>query len=230
MLARSVKFLTEQNSYDLEDLQKVRNILKEHFPEGLSSLSIEGEILITCSIYDNMINYKKIPVQTPLNPMFLIYGSISGTEAYARKHYAAILEQVHKGIEIESKDFSITNFPIMRNMFFGLLDGSIAKIYKLSQRTGTNLSAAYFILDLEEYKLIKGYYPEDVSQIKKAGLTSQLPDDPDTDGKIIYLNNGERAILYAVGPNGKDDGGYKDNQDTNKKRDDIIFWQRNLKE
>jgi len=61
-----------------------------------------------------------------------------------------------------------------------------------------------------------------------------LPDDPDSKGKIIYRNDEQRAILYAVGPNGKDDGGYNDDKNSNKrrskKRDDIIYWERNFKE
>ncbi len=229
MLRRSIKLLAEQDSYELEDLHKARKMLKGQFPAGLPSLNIEGEILIYCSSYDDMINLpRKIPVQTPLNAMFLMCGSSTGTEAYARKHSTAILEQAHKGIEVEPKGFSITHFPIMRDMLF--FDGSIAKVYRVSQRADTNLLAAYFLLDLEEYQLIKGCYPVDVSLLRQAGLTSQLPDDPDTDGKIVYRNDGQRAILYAVGQNAKDDGGYKDDRDSDKKRDDMIYWQRNLKE
>ena len=230
MLKRSIKLLAEQDSYKLEDLQKARILLKEHFPVGLPSLSIEGEILICCSSYDDMVKLKKIPVQTPFNPMFLMCGSSTGMEAYARKHYTAILEQAHKGIEVEPKGFSITGFPIMRNMLLSILDGNIAKVYKVSQRADTNLLAAYFLLDIEEYQLMKGCYPVDVSQFRQAGLSSQLPNDPDTDDKIIYLNDGQRAILYAVGPNAKNDGGFEDEKGSEKKRDDIIYWQRDLKE
>jgi len=230
ILGRSIKLLAGQDSYELEDLQETRALLKEHFPAGLPPLSIEGEILIICSSFDDMANLKQIPVQTPLNLRFLMFGSSTGVESYARKHCISLLEQAHKGIEVEPKGFSITNFPIMRNMVLSLIEGSIAKVYKISQRADTNLLAAYFLLDIEEYQLMKGCYPVDVSQLRQAGLTSQLPDDPDTDGKIIYHNDGQKAILYAVGPNAKDDGGYKDDKDSNKKRDDIIYWQRNLKE
>jgi hypothetical protein len=230
LLRRSIKLLAGQDNYELEDLQKARTSLKEQFPVGLPSLSIEGEIFICCSSYDDMVNLKKIPVQTPLNPLFMMCGSSTGTEAYARNHFTAILEQVRKGVAIKSRRFSITDFPIMRNMLFSILDGSIAKVYKISQRTETNLSAAYFMLDLEEYRLINGRYPVEISQLRQAGRTSQLPDDPDSGGKIIYLNDGQRAILYAVGPNAKDDGGFNDDEGSEKKRDDIIYWQRDFKE
>ncbi len=231
MLRRSIDLLAEQDNYNLKDLEKVRIMLKEHFPVGISSLSVEGEILIVCSTYDSMINRTiKIPVQSPLNPMFLMFGSSTGTEAYVRKRYTAILEQAHKGIEVEPEKFSIMNFPVMRHVVFGILLDTISDIYKLSQRSATNLLAAYFLLDLEEYQLTKGCYPEDISQLRQVGLTFPLPDDPDTDGKIIFRNDGQRAILYAVGKNTKDDGGYKDNRGSGNKRADIIYWQRNLKE
>ena len=45
-----------------------------------------------------------------------------------------------------------------------------------------------------------------------------------------YFNDGQRAILYAVGKNGIDDGGYKDDRDCDQERDDIIYWERNLEE
>ena len=231
-IRRSIKLLAEQDSYSIEDLQKTRKTLRECFPEGLPPLSSEGEILRICSTFDYFINLKKIPVQTPLNPVFLMYGSRIGSEKSVRKCYAAILEKAQKGIKVEPKGFSIINFPIMRNNMLHILDAS-DMIDRKPQRANTTLSAAYFLLDLEEYKLNKGCYPADVSQLKKAGLTSQLPDDPDSGGKIIYRNDGQRAILYAVGANAKDDDGYKEYKSTDKnreKRDDIVYWQRNLKE
>ena len=126
--------------------------------------------------------------------------------------------------------FSVTNPLTIRNLFFNLLYAPIGNVYKVSQRADTHLLAGYFLLDLEEYHLMKGHYPVDVSHLRQAGLTSELPDDPDSDGKIIYRNDGQRAILYAVGGNAKDDDGYKDGGGTDKKRDDIIYWQKNLKE
>ncbi|MHC4215573.1 MAG: hypothetical protein ACYSWP_19660 [Planctomycetota bacterium] len=230
MLTKSTKLFAKQNEYQPHDLDKARQILREYFPSGIPSLSIEGEILMLCGTFDDMINYVKLPVQTPLNPMFLVFGSSTGTETYVRKRYTAILEQARKGIEIEAKSFSKIGFPIMRKMLFGILEGGTARVYKIPQRVNTNLLATYVLLDLEEYNIIKGSYPTEVSQLREAGLTSQLPDDPDSDGKILYFNDGQRAILYAVGKNGIDDGGYKDDKASDKKRDDIIYWERKLEE
>jgi len=222
-LRRSINLLAGRDDYELEELHEVRKTLKEHFSTGLPSLSIECEILISCSTYDHIIKMMKIPVQTPLNPMFLTLGTSTGTEAYIRKHSAYALEEARKGIEVERKFFSITNPLIIRNTIFDFI-APFGNVYKVYQRADAHLLAGYFLLDLEEYHLMKGHYPVNVSQLREAGLTSELPDDPDSDGKIIYRNDGQRAILYAVGGNAKDDEG------VDKKRDDIIYWQKNLKE
>jgi hypothetical protein len=229
MVRKTVNMLAGQENYKLEDLQKVRTSLKECFPAGVPLLSIEGEVLIICSSYDDMIKLIKIPIQTPLNPVFLILGSSTGTEAYVRQHYTSVLEQVRGGIEVKSKRFSIADFQIMRWISLSIHDSSIAGVYKYSQRAKTNLAAAYFLLDLEEYKLRKGGYPANVSQLKEAGFQGEFPDDIDSGGKIIYRNDGQRAVLYAVGYNAIDDGGYKDQRGSEKGRDDIIYWQRDVK-
>jgi hypothetical protein len=232
-LRMGVKLLAREDSYTIEDLQKARKILKEYFPSGLPILNAEGEILMSCATYSEGIHSINLPVETPFNRAFMQLGSISGTEAYVRKQYKVMLEGADKGVEANPRGFSIINFPTQRKAIFndnGNTSRITVKIYKNSQRANTNLSAAYVLLDLEEYKLIKGNYPVDIFQLKQAGLTSQLPDDPDAKGKIIYCNDGQRAILYAVGKNAKDDGGYTDDKDSDEKRDDIIYWQRNLKE
>jgi hypothetical protein len=226
LLGRSIKLIASQKRYELSDLRKVRQKLKEHFPEGLPLLRVEGEILMACSYYDFMINYKKIPVQTPLNPIFYRLGSRRGAEAYVRRRFAAELKQARRGLEIEPPGFSILDYPLIARSMLGIFDGGLAGLYKVSRRAKVNLTAAYLVLDLEEYQLSKGCYPADISELRQAGLTSPLPDDPDGDGKIIYRNDGQRAILYAVGPNGIDDAGCRDDEG----HDDNIYWERSLKE
>jgi hypothetical protein len=231
-LKRSIELLAKQDNCLLEDLHKAKALLKAHFSQGIPPLSIDGEIFMECSIHESMINPKtmKIPVRTPLNPMFLVFGSSSGMEAYTRKSLTAAFQRARKGIEVEPKGFSFVSFlrfPFMRNILFSILNKDVTRIYKASKRINTNLLAAYFFIDLEQYRLTKGNFPEDVSQLTDAGLTSTLPDDQDIDGKIIYCNDGQRAILYAVGKNGIDDGGYRNEKGFDKKRDDIIFWKRN---
>ena len=186
---------------------------------------------MSCGSFDDMINRVDIPVQTPLNPMFLMFGSIHDTEKHVRSRYNSVLDNAHKGIEVESESCPFLSFPIGRKMLVSIVEPSLTSVYKISQRAETTLSAAYVILDLEKYNLMKAQYPVDILELKDAGLSPELPNDPYTDSKIIYRNDSARAILYSVGRNGKDDGGYKDTKKSGGKRerDDIIFWERTKK-
>lgn len=229
-LGNCVGILADQDDYCQDDLMGARVLLKEHFPNGMPLLNTEGEVLITCSTINSMYNFKRIPKQTPLNPAFLMVGSNSGTDKHVRCLYADALEKAQQGIEVESEGFSVLSFPLMRNALLNVVEPAIGMPYKVSQRTNTTLSAAFIVINLEEYYLMKGCYPKDIQQLGDVGLRCKLPDDPDTDGCVIYSNDGKRAILYSVGKNGVDDKGYKDSKNSKGERDDIIFWKRKLSE
>lgn len=230
MLHRAIELFAEQGSYELEDLQNAKTTLKEYFPNGVPPLSIDGEIYLSCGLFIDMIKHIDIPVQTPLNPSFLLFGSIGETEEYIQKRYHFILEDARKGIEVIPRYFSFMSFPFMRNVLVGIIEPSLARVYRIFQRTETTLSTVYVILDLENFYLTEGYYPADILQLYDAGFTSELPDDPDADGIIIYSNNGRRVILYAVGKNGIDDGGYRHPKESKEKKGDRIFWEREIQD
>ncbi|MCE5339618.1 MAG: hypothetical protein LLF92_00635 [Planctomycetaceae bacterium] len=214
----NIRLLAKHDNYTSQELQKARQLLKEFFPAELPPPNPTGEIFMTCASYVEAFG-SNMPMVTPLNPDFREIGSISGLEKYAQKHYQTVFEQTRTRTENKS-EFSIFNsFIIHREKIFNnnSTDKVTAAVYKVFQNANTTLSAGYFMLDLEEYKLIKGCYPEDISKLSQAGFTTQLPNNPDSDGKIIYSNDGKQATLYAVGKDSKDDS------------DDIIYWQRNLK-
>lgn len=223
----NIRLIAGQENFELDDINKARSLLDKYFPEGLSNFNIEGEILIFCSTNDDMLNHYKIPFMTPLNQMFLLCGSRTGTEKAVRKQYQSVLEKAHKGIEVKYKKLSILDFPILRNAMLNILEPTIVKVYELSQRTDTTLQIVRFILDLEEYKIKNNSYPQDISQLTYAGLTTPLPNDRYSNSSLIYRADGQTAILYSVGKNEKDDNGIKADNDPNNTADDRIYWQRN---
>lgn len=228
ILIQGIKLFEKQAEYELDDLSRTRCFLKEQFPAGLPRLKIEGEVLLICGSYDDLVNMKKIPVQTPLNPLFLMLGSRSGIESHAKMYFTRVIENAYQGIEVERSVLSFADFHFLRQIYVDVFDISLAKACRASQRAEAWLQAAYLLIDLEEYRLVHGCYPADVAQLRQAGLTSELPDDPHREGKMIYLNDGQRAILYTVGPNAIDDGGFNDEKKSEQKRDDIIYWKREL--
>lgn len=224
MLKLGVKLLANQENYTHEDLQEVRNALKKYLPAGLPEPNAEGEIFMICDSYADELG--SLPMVTPLYPGLKELGSVSGTEKYARKQYQSVIEKIRTGVD-KNSIFSISNFLTNRKEFFSKNDKTTNKVYQIYELVNTYLSAAYFLINLEEYNLIKGSYPVNISQLREAGLTSELPNDPYSQCKINYCNDGKRAILYSAGENTKDDGGYTDKKSSGQ-RDDIIFWQRNL--
>jgi len=228
MLIQGIKFYEKQAEYELDELNTARRFLKEQYPAGVPRLNVEGEVLIYSGTYDDLVNKKKIPVQTPLNPLFLMLGSRSGTERHAKMYFTRVIDNAYQGVEVERSVISFADFHFLRQIYVDGSDISLAKACRISQRTEAWLQAAYLLIDHEEYRLVHGCYPADVAQLRQAGLTSELPDDPQREDKIIYLNDGQRAILYSVGPNAIDDGGYNDEKKSEQKRDDIIYWKREL--
>jgi hypothetical protein len=176
MLKLGVRLLANQERYTHEGLQKARKALKEYLPARLPEPNAEGEIFMICASCDEELG-SKFPVVTPLDPAFRELGSISGTEKYGRKEYQSVIEKIRTGVD-KNSIFSISNFLTNRKEFFSKNDKTTTKVYQIYQQVNTGLSAAYFLIDLEEYKLIKGNYPVNISQLKEAGLNSELPKSP----------------------------------------------------
>ena len=62
-------------------------------------------------------------------------------------------------------------------------------------------------LALRAYRLEHGGYPVSLAELAPAYL-KQIPDDPFAlKGAFLYRINGQKYVLYSVGPDGKDDGG-----------------------
>ena len=62
-------------------------------------------------------------------------------------------------------------------------------------------------LALRAYRLEHGGYPVSLAELAPAYL-KQIPDDPFAlKGAFLYRINGQKYVLYSVGPDGKDNGG-----------------------
>ncbi|MCF7956111.1 MAG: hypothetical protein K9M75_09940 [Phycisphaerae bacterium] len=223
ILATAINQISSNEINDT-DLENARDLLNKYFKKGIGPINLEGEILRNCAWYESFINMKTIPRQTPLNQVFLMCGSISGYEKHVRDNYANLLDLAAKGIA-EEKEPSIFSFPIMRNLFFSIMEPAMSKSYKLSERADSYVWAGYIAIDLEKYKLENGTYPSELSDLPSE---LKLPRDPCSDGNILYRLDEKRAVLYSVGPNAKDDGGYKGMKNNDNRRDDIIYWERSF--
>jgi uncharacterized membrane protein YgcG len=61
---------------------------------------------------------------------------------------------------------------------------------------------------LEAFRLEKGQYPNTLSELVSGGYISKVPVDPFTDSKPFrYSKQGNRYLLYSIGPDLSDEGG-----------------------
>jgi hypothetical protein len=61
-------------------------------------------------------------------------------------------------------------------------------------------------LALERHRLAKGSYPDALEELVPS-LLPELPPDPFTGQPLLYVNTGDRVVVYSVGANLTDDGG-----------------------
>jgi len=82
------------------------------------------------------------------------------------------------------------------------------------------------VLALENWKLEKEMYPENLTELIIAGYLEELPMDPYSDKPLVYKKTDDGFILYSIGEDFKDDGGKADYYKSGriKRAYDRVFW------
>jgi hypothetical protein len=102
------------------------------------------------------------------------------------------------------------------------LEPAVEKVAGAERRTLAQLRCAATALAAERYRLKHGRWPESLADLKGEFLRD-VPADP-FDGKPLrYRRDGEGVVVYAVGPDGKDDGGDRATLNTHKDGTDLGF-------
>ena len=96
-----------------------------------------------------------------------------------------------------------------RHRYFLLQDllPASGRICELAYRSKMHYESVVTILASERWRLERGQYPEDLSELVRAGFNKELPMDPFSDKPLIYRRADDDFILYSFGPNFTDDGG-----------------------
>lgn len=90
--------------------------------------------------------------------------------------------------------------------------------------------ATVTILALKRWKLEKGQYPMNLSELVDAGYIEQVPMDPYSDKPLVYHRIGDDFTLYSLGENFADDGGKVIDEGNDRRRwgtdenGDRVFW------
>lgn len=91
-------------------------------------------------------------------------------------------------------------------LFARLLVPAVSNLAPKVARTQTAADLGVTACAIERYRLAKGGYPDDLTQLVPAFL-AKVPTDV-IDGKPLrYRKEGQRFALYSIGWNGQDDGG-----------------------
>lgn len=91
--------------------------------------------------------------------------------------------------------------------FLKLLTPAHDRVARIEWRMKTMRLGLLTLLALERFEKDKGEYPENLCTLVELGYLKEIPDDPYSDGPLVYKKTDEDFILYSLGENLIDDGG-----------------------
>jgi hypothetical protein len=92
------------------------------------------------------------------------------------------------------------------NILVYLLFPAIKKVAEADTRTRAHCATTVAALACERYRRQVGYWPKSLAAIPR-DILPMVPGDPYTGRPLLYRPTADGLIVYAVGPNGVDDGG-----------------------
>lgn len=103
------------------------------------------------------------------------------------------------------------------------------RIVRLDWRVKTMRLGLLTVMALERFEKDRGRYPENLSTLVELGYLKDIPNDPYSDGLLVYKKTDESFILYSLGENLSDDGGRVARRDDGRIKQwasegDWIFW------
>jgi hypothetical protein len=92
------------------------------------------------------------------------------------------------------------------NILVYLLFPACEKVMEADTRTRAHCATSVAALACERYRRLYGHWPETLADIPRTVLP-KVPEDPFTGRPLLYRRTADGVVVYAVGPNGVDDGG-----------------------
>jgi len=103
------------------------------------------------------------------------------------------------------------------------------RLVQLEWRMKTMRLGLLTMLALARYEQEKSRYPESLDVLVETGYLKEMPNDPYSDGPLVYKKTDESFILYSLGENLSDDGGQVARRDDGRikkwaSEGDWVFW------
>jgi hypothetical protein len=155
----------------------------------------------------------------------LAAGSIPKNRAALLDHFTQVIELAREPLHLqeskmrELEEASRTLPPLGR-----ILIPASSKSAAAFRRCQAETRCAIVALAAERFRLATGRWPETLSELTPKYLP-QIPNDPFDGAPLRYRKTPEGALIYTVGPDGKDDGGKIDRtKGGNTPGIDLGFW------
>jgi len=110
------------------------------------------------------------------------------------------------------------------NPFLRLLLPSYLEVITIFARSQTQNQALITTIAVIKYKIDKGDYPENLSELVTAGYLEQLPVDAFSDKPLAYEKMQDEFLLYSFGEDLDDDGGVYSLWGSGEEGGDQVFW------
>jgi hypothetical protein len=101
----------------------------------------------------------------------------------------------------------VENLPKYRYSLFHSLVPALSKATDRYYEGRAFMEATRTIVAILLYKSEKGNWPENLGELKAAGMIPTIPMDPYGDGAMVYQRREESVTLYSRGTDMEDDGG-----------------------
>jgi len=95
---------------------------------------------------------------------------------------------------------------------------------RVAANSRANLNATITILAIFRYKADTLQYPDSLSELVVKGYIEAVPDDPYSDGQIVYKRTDNGFLLYSLGADFDDDGGTPSKWGEGDMGGDQVFW------
>ena len=95
---------------------------------------------------------------------------------------------------------------------------------RIAANSRANLNATVTILGILRYKADNHQYPDSFSELVVKGYIDAIPDDPYSDGQIVYKRTDNSFLLYSLGADFDDDGGTPSKWGEGDIGGDQVFW------
>jgi hypothetical protein len=103
------------------------------------------------------------------------------------------------------------------------------RISQIAWRLKTHRIGLLTLLAIIRYQKDQGRYPENLNEVVLTGYLNSLPEDPFSDGPLVYKQTDDGFLLYSLGSDFEDDGGQPGLDSKGKPRmwpddGDWVFW------